>query len=116
MLALAERVPDLLDQLDALPQTFAHGDASPENLLIPDGNPERVVIDWGFGTPLPIGFDLGQLLVGLAHSGRHDPARFPTGAPDRIGLLRRARRRGVQPRQLDVHTGFIGGMAVRSAY
>ncbi len=117
MLALAERVPDLLDRLDALPQTFAHGDASPENLLIPDGNPaERVVIDWGFGTPVPIGFDLGQLLVGLAHSGRHDPGSIPRLVP----LIESAYcvglgAEGYNHDKLDVHTGFIGGMAVRSA-
>ena len=70
MLALADRLPEILDMLDQLPQTYAHGDASPQNLLLPAREPGTViVIDWGFGSLLPIGFDLGQLLVGLAHAG-----------------------------------------------
>ncbi len=75
---LGERIPRLLDLLDTLPQTFAHGDASPQNLLIPADQPESlVVIDWGFGGRLPIGFDLGQLLVGLAHAGELDADDLP---------------------------------------
>lgn len=117
LLTLAERVPDLLDQLDTLPQTFAHGDASPRNLLIPASDPaQRVVIDWGFGTPLPIGFDLGQLLVGLAHEGGPNPSSLPRLAP----LIESAYRAGLDAEgyshsERDVHTGFIGGIAVRSA-
>ena len=75
-------------------QTFAHGDASPENLPILDGNPaERVVIDWGFRHPLPIGFDLGQLLSGWPRDV-HDPGSIPpTGA-----LIEPACRVGSAPR------------------
>lgn len=76
--ALGARLPQVLDMLDDLPQTYAHGDASPQNLLLPAGEPGTiVVIDWGFGTLLPVGFDLGQLLVGLAHAGQTDPAAIP---------------------------------------
>ena len=61
--------------LDGLPQTYAHGDASPQNLLLPAGEPATIaVIDWGFGSLLPVGFDLGQLLVGLAHAGQARPS------------------------------------------
>jgi hypothetical protein len=68
MVALADRLPALLDLLETLPQTYAHGDASPQNLLVPRDEPTtRVAIDWGFGTPLPVGFDLGQLLIGLVN-------------------------------------------------
>lgn len=62
--------PELFRVVEALPQAYAHGDASPQNLLVHADRPDEfVVIDWGFNCPLAVGFDLGQLLVGLAHSG-----------------------------------------------
>ena len=117
MRALAERLPAILDLLAALPQTHAHGDASPQNLLRPADEPGTfVVIDWGFGDLLPIGFDLGQLLVGLAHAGETDP--------DDLAAIDAA----IMPGYLDgladedydidarlVRTGYLGGLAVRSA-
>ena len=71
-------MPAVLDALDALPQCYQHGDASPQNLLVPEGNPDEfVVIDWGFDCPQAVGFDLGQLLVGLAHAGELAPEALP---------------------------------------
>ena len=56
MVALGARLPEVLDMLDDLPQTYAHGDASPQNLLLPADEPGTiVVIDWGFGTLLRSG-------------------------------------------------------------
>ncbi|GAA1629480.1 hypothetical protein GCM10009744_16830 [Kribbella alba] len=78
LLALAERLPAVLDGLDALPQTYQHGDASPQNLLVSEDNEDEfVVIDWGFDCPQAVGFDLGQLLVGLAHAGELAPEALP---------------------------------------
>jgi hypothetical protein len=78
LLRLAERVPALLDTLDGLPQTFVHGDASPQNLLVPAGDPDTfVAVDWSLMGPAAVGYDLGQLLVGLAHMGRLDVAALP---------------------------------------
>ncbi|UBU17138.1 phosphotransferase [Nonomuraea gerenzanensis] len=75
---LAHRVPSMLDALDALPHTMAHGDASPENLLVPAARPDEfVAIDWGWQEPVPVGFDLGQLLVGRAHEGLLEPGELP---------------------------------------
>jgi hypothetical protein len=117
MLALADRLPAILDLLAALPQTHAHGDASPQNLLRPAGEPGTlVVIDWGFGDLLPVGFDLGQLLVGLAHAGETDPGEL--AAIDEAilpGYLEGLADEGydVDPRL--VRTGYLGGLAVRSA-
>ncbi|GAA4587757.1 hypothetical protein GCM10023194_37640 [Planotetraspora phitsanulokensis] len=75
---LGHRIPDLLDAADRLPHTMAHGDASPENLLVPADAPgEFVAIDWGWQTPVPVGFDLGQLLVGRAHQGMIEPGELP---------------------------------------
>ncbi|MCW2876608.1 MAG: Phosphotransferase enzyme family protein [Sphaerisporangium sp.] len=78
LLALAERIPALLDALDLLPQTLVHGDACPQNLLIPaDGSAEFVAIDWSWPGAYPIGFDLAQLLVGLAQAGETEPDDLP---------------------------------------
>jgi hypothetical protein len=61
----------MLDQLDLLPQAMPHGDASPQNLLVPATAPDTfVAIDVAFSTPHAVGFDLGQLLIGLAHAGQ----------------------------------------------
>jgi Phosphotransferase enzyme family len=117
MLTLAEQLPAILDLLAALPQTHAHGDASPQNLLRPVGEPGTfVVIDWGFGDLLPIGFDLGQLLVGLAHAGETDPDEL--AAMD--AAIVPAYLEGLADEDYDVdprlvRTGYLGGLAVRSA-
>lgn len=117
MLALAGRLPVVLDMLDRLPQTYAHGDASPQNLLLPASEPGAIIIiDWGFGSLLPIGFDLGQLLVGLAHAGASDPAALP----DIDAAIFPAYLEGlaaedypVVPAQ--VRLGYLGALAARSA-
>jgi hypothetical protein len=117
MVALGDRLPRLLDQLDQLPQTYAHGDASPQNLLLPADEPGTIaVIDWGFGTLLPVGFDLGQLLVGLAHAGQTDPAAIPALDAEIFpaylaGLA--AEDYDVDPAQ--VRAGYLGSLAARSA-
>lgn len=60
-----------LERLDTHRQAMPHGDASPQNLLVPrDGSARFVVIDISFASPHALGFDLGQLLVGLVHAGR----------------------------------------------
>ena len=117
MVALGARLPQVLDMLDDLPQTYAHGDASPQNLLLPADEPGTiVVIDWGFGTLLPVGFDLGQLLVGLAHAGRTDAAAIPAIDAEIFpaylaGLA--AEDYKVDPAQ--VRAGYLGSLAARSA-
>ena len=107
-----------LDELDVLPQTYVHGDASPQNLLVPIDDPDTfVVIDFGFNSPQSAGFDLGQLLVGFAHSGLMDPA-----ALDEV-------RRAIVPAYLDglrstgfdvtanqVEEGFVLSILVRSLF
>ena len=117
MLALAERLPVILDLLAGLPQTHAHGDASPQNLLRPAGEPGTlVVIDWGFGDLLPVGFDLGQLLVGLAHAGETDPGELPAiDAAIMPGYLDGLADEGYQVDAGLVRAGYLGGLAVRSA-
>ncbi len=67
-------VPGLLSEMDDLPSSLPHGDAAPVNLLRPVGDPGTLVaVDWAFGCQLPLGFDLGQLLVGESEGGRVEP-------------------------------------------
>jgi hypothetical protein len=78
LLELGQQLGDLLDAVERVPMTYAHGDASPQNLLIDERAPDTfVVIDWGLGSLLPVGFDLGQLLVGPVHAGLVDPDEIP---------------------------------------
>lgn len=74
LLAAAERVEAYVDELLALPVLSSHGDASPNNLL-PGASPGCfVLIDYGFWLPAPVGFDLGQLVIGDVQIGRRAAA------------------------------------------
>ena len=82
LMTVADQVDALVDELASGPLGAAHGDACPNNLLV---TPERegfVLIDYGFWTAAPIGFDLGQLLVGDVQIGRQDAADL--GAVDDV--------------------------------
>ncbi|GII30121.1 phosphotransferase [Planotetraspora mira] len=113
---LGRRIPAMLDAVDRLPHTMAHGDASPQNLLVPADAPDQfVAIDWGWQTPVPIGFDLGQLLVGLAHQGAIEPGELP--------VIHRAIQasyaRGLADGDMaDDHlaAGYVTTMVLRSAF
>lgn len=75
---LAARVPALVDSLDAVPQAMAHGDASPQNLLVPADAPDAFVpIDWSAAGPVAVGYDLAQLVIGYANTGRIVPLQLP---------------------------------------
>lgn len=118
LLRLAERVPAILDALDALPHTFVHGDASPQNLLVPAADPGSfVAIDWSLVGPVAVGYDLGQLLVGLAHAGRLDVGALPA-LHDAVltaytaGLADEGMRVGEDV----VRFGFHAALVVRSAF
>ena len=118
MLELAGRLPALLDALDELPQVFGHGDASPQNLLVPAGDSRAfVAIDWSLGGLAAVGYDLGQLLVGLAHAGE-----LPTSD---LGGIRQAIVRahtaglaagGIAVSEGEVRLGLDAGLVVRSAF
>lgn len=69
----ARRVDELGAELALLPVVTGHGDASPNNLLPGPTGEEFVLIDYGFWGPKPLGFDLGQLLVGEVQLGRRSP-------------------------------------------
>jgi hypothetical protein len=115
---LAERIPELLTRLEALPQAIGHSDACPQNLLVPADEPESfVVIDVGWQRPFPVGSDLGQLLVGLAQAGRMAVEDLPPIREEIIdayleGL--RLEHRAVS--REEVALGCDGSLALRSAF
>jgi hypothetical protein len=116
---LAARLPAMLGRLDRLPHTFVHGDACPQNLLIPvdavsDG---FVVIDWGMACNAPIGYELAQLLIGLAHSGELSVEELP----DIHDAILTAYVDGLADEGLtvdanDVRYGFDAALVIRSAF
>ncbi len=74
MCGAAEEAPRWVAELDGAPVVTGHGDACPNNLM---GAPDReslVLIDFGFWKPLPLGFDLGQLVLGEVQLGRRPAA------------------------------------------
>jgi hypothetical protein len=116
--ALGARVPELLDRLDALPQALPHGDASPQNLLVPADAPDSfVAIDVSFQNPQAVGFDLGQLLVGLTHAGQLPAAALPEVhavlVPAFTGGLR---AEGGQASAEEVAWGYVASLAVRAGF
>ena len=76
MLAAVDALPRLLDELDSFPMATAHGDACTRNLLGTDGA-EFIMIDFGFWGTAPVGFDLGQLLLGEVHGGERPASTLP---------------------------------------
>ncbi|MFF0343594.1 phosphotransferase [Kribbella sp. NPDC004875] len=118
LLDMGARVPAVLDALEALPQCYQHGDASPQNLLVPQDAPDEfVAIDWGFDCPQAVGFDLGQLLIGLAHAGELAPDALP--AVHRV-ILKAFRDglaiEGMQVSEEEVLYGYLGSLLIRAAF
>ncbi len=77
LLAAADALPALLDELDGAPAATAHGDACTANLLIADDRDALVMVDLGFCGKAPVGTDLGQLIVGEVQTGQRRPAELP---------------------------------------
>jgi hypothetical protein len=77
ILRAAAALPTLIDELESLPTATAHGDACTDNLLLTHFDNTIVLIDFGFWGAAPIGFDLGQLLLGEIQLGRRPAQAFP---------------------------------------
>ena len=77
LLRAADGVEELTAELLAAPLLVGHGDACPNNLLSRPGDADLVLIDFGFWGPRPIGFDLGQLVVGDVQLGYGAAADLP---------------------------------------
>jgi hypothetical protein len=117
LIRLHDLLPALLDEMDDLPQTLAHGDAAPANLLRPRDEPDVfVAIDWSFGSPLPVGHDLGQLLVGDVEGDLVDPAMLPA-IHDAIlpAYCKGLDDGGLRVPVEAVRRGYVGGLACRTA-
>ncbi|MFI6323414.1 hypothetical protein ACIBG8_38215 [Nonomuraea sp. NPDC050556] len=113
LLSLAERIEPLMAALDRLPHTMPHGDACPQNLLVPtDGSADFVAIDWGWPHAAPVGFDLGQLLVGLAQAGATDPEDLPAIHE----TIEAAYLGQVDADPADVSFGYVASLVLRSAW
>ena len=70
MRAAADCVPAYVEELMTLPHVTGHGDACPNNLLAVEGSDDFTLIDFGFWMPMPVGADLGQLIVGDIQIGK----------------------------------------------
>jgi len=77
LLAAADVLPALLDELDAVPAATAHGDACTANLLVAGDRDDLVMVDLGFCGKAPLGTDLGQLVLGEVQTGQRHPADLP---------------------------------------
>jgi hypothetical protein len=77
LLAAADALPAVVDELEAMPYGAAHGDACTRNLLVTADHPELVLIDFGLWGPEPLGFDLGQLLLGEVQLGERAAHHLP---------------------------------------
>jgi hypothetical protein len=118
LMDLADRIPALLDLACSAPQALPHGDASPQNLLVPRGDPDTfVAIDLAFQTPHAIGFDLAQLLVGLAHAGQLPATALPAVDADLVPSFEAGSRKSPRPASAhDIETGYLTALALRSGF
>ena len=118
LLTLANQVPALLDRLEALPSATGHGDACPQNLLVPQDAPDTfIAIDISWQQPEALGFDLGQLLVGRAHSGDLNVSAMPE-LHDALVLayLQGLRDEDRDADPADVRYGCDAAMVIRSGF
>ena len=118
LLELAAATPAILDRLEELPQALPHGDASPQNLLVPLTAPDTLVaIDVAFQCPLAVGFDLGQLLVGLVHAGQMPTSDLPTIHHLLAPAYEDGMNHGKRPAALaEIEAGYIGSLVIRAAF
>jgi hypothetical protein len=77
LLAAADALAALLDELDDAPAATAHGDACTANLLIAGDRDALVMVDLGFCGRAPLGTDLGQLVLGEVQTGQRHPVGLP---------------------------------------
>ena len=117
LLRLAEVVPRLLAEVDALvPLGVCHGDATPDNFREP-GDGSVVALDWSYGHVGSVGTDLGQLLAGRFESGA--AADEDVAAVAEVVVAGYLRGLAGEGRAVDagaVRSAFALHLAVRSAF
>jgi hypothetical protein len=118
MVTLADRLPALVDHFDALERAIGHGDACPQNLLVSRTDPDTLVaIDLSWPYPEAIGYDLGQLLVGRAHTGELPVEAMPELRVEIVnGFVDGLRLEGCPVSATDVAFAFDASLVVRSAF
>jgi len=77
LLDAAQGLTAAVDELEQAPVAAAHGDACSRNLLVPTSGPDFTLIDFGFFGLAPVGFDLGQLLIGEVQLGERSADCLP---------------------------------------
>ena len=77
LLAAVEHLDAVVDELERAPVGTLHGDACTRNVLVRCESQELVLIDFGFWGEGPVGFDLGQLLLGEVQLGERPAADLP---------------------------------------
>lgn len=76
-----------------------------------------MVIDWGFDCPQAVGFDLGQLLIGLAHAGELAPEALP--AVHKViprAFQEGLARDGMHVSEDEVLYGYLGSLLARAVF
>lgn len=69
LLSALDDLDAIVEELESMPVATLHGDACTNNLLVRRGGDDLVLIDFGIWGEGPVGFDLGQLLVGEVQTG-----------------------------------------------
>ena len=77
LLTAADRLDELVEELVAVPELVLHGDACSRNLLVRADGAGLALVDFGFWGRGPVGFDLGQLLVGEVQTGERPADELP---------------------------------------
>jgi hypothetical protein len=76
-----------------------------------------VVIDWGFDCPQAVGFDLGQLLVGLAHAGELAPEALRSVHHVIVkAFMKGLAEEGMQVTEEQVLYGYLGSLCARATF
>ena len=76
-----------------------------------------MVIDWGFDCPQAVGFDLGQLLVELAHAGELSPEALPVVHKTIFkAFLTGLAEEGMDASEDQVLYGYLGSLLARATF
>jgi Phosphotransferase enzyme family len=69
LVAAADAVWSIVEELETMPTGTSHGDACPRNLMVRLDSEDLTLIDFGFWGEAPLGFDLAQLLLAEVQMG-----------------------------------------------
>src|ERR687889_765398 len=69
LLTAIEQLGELVDEVESLAADIAHGDACNRNLMISASRHQLVMIDFGLLRHTPLGFNVGQLILGEVQTG-----------------------------------------------